>query len=145
MPNRYATNAELTANIASYQVNNDAQISKLSQMTTNNSDNQMLLKMTTGEIALTPVEKDRLWTITNPSQLQELLASKREKMMGGTICKSKKTTDDWNRPADVNSILYYTCPGDDPNISIDRENLVSRLAYDEDYVNPRSIPLGLQL
>jgi hypothetical protein len=145
MPNRYATNAELTANIASYQLNNDAQISKLSKMTTNSSDNQLLMKMTTGDISLTPVEKDRLWTITNPSQLQELLASKREKMMGGEFCSKKKTSDDWNRPADINSILYYTCPGDDPNISIDRENRVSRLAYDEDYVNPRNIPFGLQI
>jgi hypothetical protein len=149
MPNYYATSAELTSNIASYQVSNDAsksaQLSKLSQMTSNSQDNQLLMKMTTGDISLTPQEKDRLWTISNPSQLQEMLSSKREKMMGGTICSKKKTTDDWNRPADINSVLYYTCPGDDPIISIDRENLVSRLAYDEDYVNPRGIPFGLQL
>jgi hypothetical protein len=97
------------------------------------------------EVYLTPKEQESLWTITNASQLRELMSSKREKAMGKEFCSKKKTTDDWNRPADINSILYYSCPGDNPTIAIDRENRVSRLAYDQDYMYPSGIPLGLQI
>jgi hypothetical protein len=38
---------------------------------------------------------------------------------------------------------YYTCPGDDPEISIERENKVTRLAYQKYPVYPSSVPLGL--
>jgi hypothetical protein len=149
MPNRYATTAELNANTAQYLVAGDPdkynQLIKLSQMTTNSEDNKMLIKMTQGEVYLSPSEQNKLWTINSPSQLQEMLASKREKIMAKDFCSKRKTTDDWNRPADINSILYYNCPGDDPIISIDRENRVSRSAYDEDYAFPSSIPLGLRL
>ena len=149
MPNRYATTAELNANAASYLVAGDPdkynQFLRLSQMTTNSADNQMLIKITAGEVYLSPSEREKLWTITSPSELQEMLASKREKLMGADFCSKRKTTDDWDRPADINSILYYNCPGDDPIISIDRENRVSRSAYDEDYAFPSSIPLGLRL
>jgi len=149
MPNRYATTGELNTNTASYLVSGDPnktkQLITLSQMTTSSEDNQMLMKMTSGEVYLSPIEQKKLWTITSPSELQEMLSSKREKLMGADFCSKKKKTDDWDRPADINSILYYNCPGDDPNISIDRENRVSRLAYDEDYAFPSSIPLGLRL
>ncbi len=149
MPNRYATTAELNTNTASYLVSGDPdkyrQFLKLSQMTTSSEDNQMLMKITSGEVYLSPSEQNKLWTINSPSELQEMLASKREKVMAKEFCSKKKITDDWDRPADINSILYYNCPGDDPIISIDRENRVSRTAYDEDYAFPSSIPLGLRL
>ena len=149
MPNRYATTEELNANTASYLVSGDPnktkQLITLSQMTTSSEDNQMLMKMTSGEVYLSPSEQKKLWTINSPSELQEMLSSKREKVMAKDFCSKKKKTDDWDRPADINSILYYNCPGDDPNISIDRENRVSRSAYDEDYAFPSSIPLGLRL
>lgn len=97
------------------------------------------------DVYLTSKEQQSLWTITNASQLSELMASKREKAIGKEFCSKNKGTDDWNRPADINSILYYNCPGDNPIIAIDRENRVSRLAYDQDYMYPSGIPLGLQI
>ena len=143
MPNRYATTAELNHTIERYRAtNNDPDFVSLSQLA---ADKQLLSKISTGEVYLSPEEKDKLWSIVNTERLSMMLASKREKMMGGEFCSNKKTTDDWNRQADINSILYYTCPGDDPTISITRENKVSRQAYDVDNPYPTSIPLGLQL
>ena len=111
----------------------------------NKSDQDLLMKISKGEVMITQNEKDKLWNITSPSQLQEMLASKREKLMGKEFCSKKKTTDDWGRPADLNSLLYYDCPGDDPAISIDRENVISRLSYNEDYAFRTNIPYGLSM
>ena len=121
MPNYYATSGELGYS--------SSQLPQTSQK----------------EVYLTSKEQESLWQVTNPSQLSELLSSKREKLMGSDFCSKKKTTDDWNRPADINSILYFSCPGDDPTIAITRENKVSRTAYDKDYAFPRTVPLGLQI
>jgi len=149
MPNRYATTAELNANIAAYQTSYDPfksnQLATLSQMTTSKEDNNLLMKITAGDVYLSPEEQRKLWTINSPAELQEMLSSKRDKLMGKEMCSKKRLTDDWNRPSDINSVLYYNCPGDDPSISIDRENNVSRLAYPKDDMYPTSIPLGLQL
>ena len=139
MPNHYATAGELGYN------GNSKKFLTLQNMVNNDRDNQLLLQMAEKEVYLTPKEQESLWQVTNPSQLSELLSSKREKIMGKEFCSKKKTTDDWSRPADINSILYYSCPGDDPNIAITRENKVSRSAYDEDYAFPRTVPLGLQI
>ncbi len=139
MPKHYATAGELGYNEFTNQY------LTLQNMVNNDRDNQMLLQIAKKEVYLTPKEQESLWQVTNPSQLRELLSSKREKIMGKEFCSKKKTTDDWNRPADINSILYFSCPGDDPTIAINRENKVSRSAYDEDYAFPRTIPLGLQI
>ena len=144
MPNRYATTAELNDTIERYRVNNDPFVS-LSQLAKSDVDKQLLSKISTGEVYLSPEEKEKLWSIVNTERLSMMLASKREKMMGGEFCANKKTTDDWNRQADINSILYYTCPGDDPTISITRENKVSRQAYEVDNPYPSTIPFGLRL
>ena len=139
MPNYYATAGELGYNA------NTNQFLSLQNMVNNDKDNQLLLQMAQKEVYLTPKEQDSLWQVTNPSQLSELLASKREKIMAKEFCSKKKLTDDWSRPADINSVLYFSCPGDDPTIAITRENNVSRSAYDEDYPFKRTVPLGLQI
>lgn len=109
------------------------------------SDKDLLIKISRGEISLTQAEKDKLWTVTSPGQLQEMLASKRDKLMGKEFCSKKRTVDDWGRPADINSLDYYNCAGDDPSISIDRENRVTRLAYDDNYNFRTNIPYGLRM
>ncbi len=144
MPNIYATTAELNHTIERYRASNDP-FDSLSQLATSDADKQLLMRMSSGEIYLSPEEKNKLWSIVNTERLSMMLASKREKMMGGEFCANKKTTDDWNRQADINSILYYSCPGDDPTISITRENKVSRQAYDVDNPYPSTIPFGLRL
>jgi hypothetical protein len=89
-------------------------------------------------------DKQKLWTVTNPSQVSEILASAREKALGGEVCKNRrKDVDKYARDSDINTLDYYTCPGDDPEISIERENKVTRLAYQKYPVYPSSVPLGL--
>ena len=105
----------------------------------------MLFKISKGDISLTQAEKDKLWNITSPGQLQEMLSSKRDKLMGKEFCSKKRTVDDWGRPSDINSLDYYNCAGDDPSISINRENKVSRLAYEEDQAFRTMIPYGLSM
>jgi len=111
----------------------------------NNIDKDMLFKISKGDISLTQAEKDKLWNITSPGQLQEMLSSKRDKLMGKEFCSKKRTVDDWGRPSDINSLDYYNCAGDDPSISINRENKVSRLAYEEDQAFRTMIPYGLSM
>jgi hypothetical protein len=114
MPNYYATAGEL-----GYTKFTNHYLT-LKEMINNDKDNQLLLQIAKKEVYLTPKEQESLWQVTNPSQLSELLASKREKIMGKEFCSKKKTTDDWSRPADINSILYYSCTGDDQTIAINR-------------------------
>jgi hypothetical protein len=109
------------------------------------SDKDLLMKISKGEVSLTQAEKDKLWTVTSPGQLQEMLSSKRDKLMGKEFCSKKRIVDDWGRPADINSLDYYNCAGDDPSISIDRENRVTRLAYDDNYNFRTNIPYGLRM
>jgi len=138
----YVTTSELSASVASY---NASQMPNLSKMVSGRQDNDLLMKITNGDVFVTAEERNKLWTINSPSQLQEFLQSKREKMMAKEFCSKKRMTDDWGRPSDINSLDYYTCPGDDPSISIDRENNVSRLAYDQDLVYPIKVPYGLKI
>jgi len=107
-------------------------------------DKNLIMQISEGEAYLSDKDKASLWTVTNPSQLSEILASAREKAMGGDVCKNrKKNFDKYGRPADINSLDYYVCPGDDPLIYIDRQNYVDRLAYDKYPVYPYKIPAGL--
>ena len=110
----------------------------------NQDDKNLIMQISQGEAYLSESDKKKLWTITNPSELSAMLASVREKAQGGEVCKNRsKEFDDYNRKSDINSLNYYICPGDDPRISIDRENNVSRLAYPNYPVYPLPVPLGL--
>jgi hypothetical protein len=110
----------------------------------NQDDKNLIIQISEGEAYLTENQKKRLWTITNPLELSAVLASIREKAQGGEVCKNRSfTSDKYNRPADIDTLDYYICGGDDPRIAIDRENNVSRLAYETYPVYPSSVPLGL--
>ena len=110
----------------------------------NQDDKNLIMQISQGEAYLSESDKKKLWTITNPSELSAMLASVREKALGGEVCKNRrKDVDKYSRGADINSLDYYTCAGDDPRISIDRENNVSRLAYPNYPVYPLPVPLGL--
>lgn len=110
----------------------------------NQDDKNLIIQISEGEAVLSESDKQKLWTITNPSELSAKLASVREKALGGEVCKNRrKDVDKYSRGADINSLDYYTCAGDNPEIAIDRENMVSRLAYQEYPVYPSTIPLGL--
>jgi len=107
-------------------------------------DKNLILQISEGQAYLSDKDKSSLWTVTNPSQLSEILSSAREKALGGEVCKNrKKNFDKYGRPADINSLDYYVCAGDDPLIYIDRQNHVDRLAYDNYPVYPYKIPIGL--
>lgn len=108
----------------------------------NQDDKNLIIQISQGEAYLSENDRRKLWTITNPSELSSMLASVREKAQGGEVCKNRsKEFDNYNRKSDINSLNYYICPGDDPRISIDRENMVSRLS---DYpVSFSQVPLGL--
>jgi len=108
----------------------------------NQDDKNLIIQISEGEAFLSEKDKASLWTVTNPSELSAKLASVREKALGGEVCKNRrKDIDKYSRGADINSLDYYTCPGDDPIIAIDRENMVGRLA---DYpISFSTVPLGL--
>lgn len=110
----------------------------------NQDDKNLIMQISEGQAYLSDKDKASLWTVTNPSQVSEILSSAREKALGGEVCKNRrKDFDKYNRPVDINSLDYYTCAGDDPIIAVDRENKVSRLAYEEYPVYPSTVPLGL--
>jgi hypothetical protein len=108
----------------------------------NQDDKNLIIQLSQGEVYLSEKDKASLWTVTNPSEVSEKLSSAREKALGGEVCKNRrKDFDKYGRRADLNSLDYYTCAGDDPSIALGRENMVSRLA---DYpISYSSIPLGL--
>ncbi len=110
----------------------------------NQDDKNLIIQISEGEAYLSEKDKASLWTITNPSELSAKLASVREKAVGGEVCKNRrKDVDKYSRPVDINSLDYYTCAGDEAGIAIDRENMVSRLAYENYPVYPSTVPLGL--
>jgi hypothetical protein len=110
----------------------------------NQDDKNLIIQISEGEAFLNEKDKASLWTVTNPLELSAKLASVREKAMGGEVCKNrKKDFDKYSRPSDINSLDYYICPGDDPEIAIERDNKVSRLAYESYPAYPSTIPLGL--
>jgi hypothetical protein len=108
----------------------------------NQDDKNLIIQISEGEAYLSEKDKSSLWSITNPSELSAKLASVREKALGGEVCKNRsKEFDDYKRKSDINSLRYYICPGDDPMIAIDKENMVSRLA---DYpISFSTVPVGL--
>jgi hypothetical protein len=134
----YATLQEVSSTIT------EPNYSTLMSLPTTAEDKALLLQISKGEVYLTPEEQKKLWTVSNPLQLQEMLSSKREKALGGEACKQRNPNfDKWSRPANINSINYFICPGDNPSVAISRENNVTRLAYPDYPVYPTDIPLGL--
>jgi hypothetical protein len=111
----------------------------------NQDDKNLIIKISEGEAVLSESDKASLWTVTNPSELSAKLASVREKALGGEVCKNRrKDIDKYGRDrVNIDTLDYYTCAGDDPIIAIDRENMVSRLAYENYPVYPLPVPLGL--
>ena len=111
----------------------------------NQDDKNLIMQISLGQAVLSEKDKASLWTVTNPSELSAKLASVREKAMGGEVCKNrKKDTDKYGRDrVNIDTLNYYICPGDDPEISIERENKVSRLAYEKYPAYPSTVPLGL--
>ena len=137
---RYATLEDLQLAIEKLERRIDyVQAFNLAQ---NQDDKNLIIQISEGEAVLSESDKQKLWTITNPSELSAKLASVREKALGGEVCKNRrKDIDQYSRDVDINSLYYYTCPGDDPIIAIDRENMVGRLA---DYpISFSTVPLGL--
>jgi hypothetical protein len=135
----YATLQEVGSTIA------EPNYSTLMALPTTQQDKALLLQISKGEVYLTPEEQRKLWTVSNPLQLQEMLSSKREKLLGGEVCKNRrKDFDKFSRTANINSLDYYVCAGDDPSIAVDRENNVSRLAYPDYPVYPSQVPYGLR-
>jgi hypothetical protein len=115
------------------------------QLARNQDDKNLIIQISEGDAYLSDKDKASLWTVTNPSQVSEILSSAREKALGREVCKNRrKDVDKYGRDnININSLDYYTCAGDDPEIAIDRENNVTRLAYNNYPVYPSSIPLGL--
>jgi hypothetical protein len=150
---RYATLEDLQASIE--KENNERPFFNLERridpdfqntlsLVKNQDDRNLLIQLSQGEEILSENDKKKLWTINNPAELSVMLSSIREKAMGGEACKNrKKDFDKYNRPADINSLDYYICGGDDPLIALNRENNVGRLAYNNYPVYPSSVPLGL--
>ena len=150
---RYATLEDLQSAIEKenqqrpfYSLNKtvDPNFAQAFNLAQSKDDKNLIMQISEGEVYLSEKDKALLWTITNPSELSAKLASVREKSFGGGVCsKRRKDLDKYSRPSNINAINYYICPGDDPEIAIDRENMVSRLAYQQYPVYPSSVPLGL--
>lgn len=150
---RYATLEELQSVIEKenqerpfYSLNKtiDPNYLQAFQLAQNQDNKNLIIQISEGDAYLSNKDKASLWSVTNPSQVSEILASAREKAMGGEVCKNRrKDLDKYARNSDINAINYYICPGDDPEIAIDRENMVTRLAYQKYPVYPSSVPLGL--
>ena len=149
----YATLEELQAAIEkeskdrpsfNLQTNIDPNYVNAYSLAQNQDDKNLILKISRGGVYLSDKDKASLWTVTNPQKVSEILSSAREKTMGGEACKNIKTNyDKWGRPSDINSLDYYVCPGDDPSISLTRENNVTRLAYPNNLVYETNVPYGL--
>lgn len=151
---RYATLEELQSVIEKenqerpfYSLNKtiDPNYLQAFQLAQNQDDKNLIIQISEGDAYLSDKDKASLWTVTNPSQVSEILASAREKALGREVCKNRrKDVDKYGRDnININTLDYYTCAGDDPEIAIDRENMVTRLAYQKYPVYPLSVPLGL--
>jgi hypothetical protein len=79
----YATLQEVGSTIA------EPNYSTLMSLPTTAEDKALLLQISKGEVYLTPEEQRKLWTVSNPLQLQEMLSSKREKLLGQRFVKKK--------------------------------------------------------
>ncbi len=91
------------------------------------------------------LEQRNFQPVSNPAGTQQYLESKRVLDPDFYDCKNRKLTDRYDREVDLNSIPYYSCPGDDEMIAINRENNVSRLSTNELQEYPSKIPYGIFL
>lgn len=86
------------------------------------------------------------WSISNPASIMAFRASKAVVDPADFYdCKNKKLVDYYGRQVEQSTLPIWTCEGDDPNIAIQREDKVSRFAYDELEPYPVEIPYGLQI
>lgn len=85
------------------------------------------------------------WRLGNPAAIAEYNASKAAVDPNYYDCRRKILVDEYGRTVDQQTLPIWTCPGDDPDIAIDREDSVSRFAYNELQPYVRGIPPGLLL
>lgn len=85
------------------------------------------------------------WTVSNPAAIAEYNASKAAVDPSLYDCRRKILVDEYGRKVDQQTLPIWTCPGDDPEIAINREDAISRLAYNELQPYVRGIPPGLLL
>jgi hypothetical protein len=70
------------------------------------------------------------WVINDPARIQEYRASKAAVDPADYYdCKTKILVDYYGRQVSQNTLPIWSCEGDNPEIAIDRENAISRLAY----------------
>lgn len=86
-----------------------------------------------------------LQTIGNPLGVQQFMTSQRTFNKELQDCKSRKVVDEYGRPVDINTLPYYTCPGDDADIAVQRENALSRFGYNQLQPFPSNVPKGLMM
>ena len=84
-----------------------------------------------------------LQTIGNPLGVQQYAMSQRTFNEKLRECKNRREVDEYGRQVDLNTLPYYSCPGDDPDIAVKRENAISRLGYNQLQPYPSSVPQGL--
>jgi len=85
------------------------------------------------------------WTVSNPAAIAEYNASKAAVDPNFYDCRRKILVDEYGRKVDQQTLPIWTCPGDNPDIAIDREDAINRLAYNELQPYVRGIPPGLLL
>ena len=74
--------------------------------------------------------KGSTWVINDPARIMAYRASKAAVDPADYYdCKSKILVDVYGREVQQSTLPIWSCEGDNPEIAIDRENLVSRLAY----------------
>ena len=74
--------------------------------------------------------KGSTWVINDPARIQEYRASKAAVDPADYYdCKSKILVDVYGRKVEQSTLPIWSCEGDNPEIAINRENAVTRLAY----------------
>ena len=74
--------------------------------------------------------KGSTWVINDPARIMAYRASKAAVDPADYYdCKKKILVDYYGREVSQNTLPIWTCEGDNPEIAIDRENAISRLAY----------------
>jgi hypothetical protein len=80
------------------------------------------------------------WVINDPAKIQEYRASKAAVNADYYDCKNKILVDYYGRQVSQNTLPIWSCEGDNPEIAIDRENAISRLAYPSNTTMEEELP-----
>jgi len=167
MSDQYVTHAELNQLIGNQEKMRQQQFDMLMNRTVQleNSINQisskveetqkMVQSLNSGKVGVTDqnVSPGQMlfggvgsqWTVANPAAVAEYNASKAAVNAGFYDCKNKKLYDMYGRKVDQQTLPIWTCEGDDPTIAIDREDNVTRMAYEDLQPYVRGVPFGLTL